>query len=132
MNTTYFINCVAGNVFKTKTTPALPSTYYLGLSKTEPTVAGGNVSEPASGAGYTRMKIENLTTPTEGLITNSQMISFPESTASWGVITHFVIFDAASGGNLLMYGAFADKRTVEDGTVLTIKANHLELSVTQP
>ena len=32
MNTTYFLNCAAGNIFNTKTSPALPKTYYIGLS----------------------------------------------------------------------------------------------------
>ena len=36
MNTTYFLNQVMGNLFKTKETPALPSEYYIGLSSTAP------------------------------------------------------------------------------------------------
>ena len=35
MNTTYFLNQVMGNLFKTKETPALPSEYYIGLSSTK-------------------------------------------------------------------------------------------------
>ena len=33
MNTTYFLNCVAGNLFHTKNNPAIPAEYYIGLSK---------------------------------------------------------------------------------------------------
>ena len=46
MNTTYFLNCVAGNVFGSKADPAIPQHYYVGLSTTEPSIDGSNVSEP--------------------------------------------------------------------------------------
>lgn len=57
MNTTYFLNCVAGNVFNTKTSPALPTEYYLGLSTTAPAVGGTGATEPSSSAGYARVKL---------------------------------------------------------------------------
>ena len=60
MNTTYFLNQVMGNLFKTKETPALPSEYYIGLSSTAPNISGGNVTEPLSNSGYKRVKLENL------------------------------------------------------------------------
>lgn len=40
MNTTYFLNQVMGNLFKTKETPALPEEYYIGLSSTAPAPKG--------------------------------------------------------------------------------------------
>lgn len=128
MNTTYFLNCSAGNIFNTKTTPALPKTYYIGLSTTAPTVAGTGVSEPSASAGYGRVKLETLGEPSNGVVTNTQAINFEESTAGWGTITHFVIYDAQTGGNLLMYGALTAPRTVETSTIMTIKAGALSLS----
>lgn len=132
MNTTYFLNCVAGNLFGTDTSPAIPTAYYIGLSTTEPTIDGSNVSEPSTGAGYGRVLLENLSAPTNGVVTNTANISFEESTANWGTITHFVIYDAASGGNLLMYGALSTPRVVETSTVMTIRQNYLKLSAQNP
>ena len=132
MNTNYFLNVVAGNVFKTKTSPAIPTSYYLGLSRSEPTLTGTNVSEPGASAGYARVKLTGLSAPTNGVVTNSSAIDFTESTAGWGTITHFVIYDAATGGNLLMYGKLTENRTVESATVMTIKANTLTLSAINP
>lgn len=132
MNSTYFLNCVSGNVFNTKADPALPTTYYLGLSTTAPDAEGGNVSEPGSGSGYARVQLTNLSEPTGGKITNSQSISFNESTSSWGVVTHYVIYDALTGGNLLMYGELDPPRTVDPATIMTIKDGYLELSVLNP
>lgn len=134
MNTTRFLDIVAGNVFGTKTTPAIPSKYYIGLSTTAPTINGTNVTEPNAGAGYARVELTNMSEPSGGVVTNEQAINFSESTASWGTITHFVIFDseAVGGGNLLMYGALSTPRSVEAATIMTIKEGYLNLSAQNP
>ena len=132
MNTTYFLNQVMGNLFKTKETPALPSEYYIGLSSTAPNISGGNVTEPLSNSGYKRVKLENLSEPTDGVITNEQAISFDESTANWGTMSHFVIYDALEAGNLLMYDTLSTPRNVEASTIVTIKANSLTLTLSNP
>lgn len=129
MNTTYFLNQVMGNLFKTKETPALPSEYYIGLSSTAPNISGGNVTEPLSNSGYKRVKLENLSEPADGVITNEQAISFDESTANWGTMSHFVIYDALEAGNLLMYDTLSTPRNVEAATIVTIKANSLTLTL---
>ena len=131
-NTTYFLNQVMGNLFKTKETPALPSEYYIGLSSTAPNISGGNVTEPLSNSGYKRVKLENLSEPTDGVITNEQAISFDESTANWGTMSHFVIYDALEAGNLLMYDTLSTPRNVEAATIVTIKANSLTLTLSNP
>lgn len=132
MNTTYFLNQVTGNLFKTKETPALPSEYYIGLSSTAPNISGGNVTEPLSNSGYKRVKLENLSEPADGVITNEQTISFDESTANWGTMSHFVIYDALEAGNLLMYDTLSTPRNVEAATIVTIKANSLTLTLSNP
>lgn len=132
MNTTYFLNQVMGNLFKTKETPALPSEYYIGLSSTAPNISGGNVTEPLSNSGYKRVKLENLSEPADGVITNEQAISFDESTANWGTMSHFVIYDALEAGNPLMYDTLSTPRNVEAATIVTIKANSLTLTLSNP
>ncbi len=132
MNTTYFLNQVMGNLFKTKESPALPSEYYIGLSSTAPNISGGNVTEPLSNSGYKRVRLENLSEPADGVITNEQAISFDESTANWGTMSHFVIYDALEAGNLLMYDTLSTPRNVEAATIVTIKANSLTLTLSNP
>ena len=132
MNTTYFLNQVMGNLFKTKETPALPSEYYIGLSSTAPNISGSNVTEPLSNSGYKRVKLENLSEPADGVIANEQAISFDESTANWGTMSHFVIYDALEAGNLLMYDTLSTPRNVEATTIVTIKANSLTLTLSNP
>lgn len=132
MNTTYFLNCAAGNIFNTKTSPALPTNYYIGLSTSAPAISGSGVTEPSIDAGYARVRLTSLSEPNDGVVTNSQAINFNESTASWGTITHFVIFDSATGGNLLMYGTLSTPRSVETATIMTIKEGYLSLSAQNP
>lgn len=67
------------------------------------------------------MKLENLSEPADGVITNEQAISFDESTANWGTMSHFVIYDALDAGNLLMYDTLSTPRNVEAATTLCQK-----------
>ena len=134
MNTTYFTNCVAGNLYGTKGDPAIPTSYYIGLSTTAPNIGGTNVTEPSTSAGYARVQLTNLSQPSAGVVTNQSAINFNESTSSWGTITHFVIYDSSvvGDGNLLMYGALTTPRVVDANTIMTIKENFLKLSVQNP
>ena len=132
MTTTYFLYFSAGNIYRTKEVPAIPTEYWIGLSTTAPNLNGTNVTEPAASAGYARVKLDMLSEPASGVVTNEANIDFNESTASWGTVTHFVVFDAQNGGNLLQYGALSTPRSVEAATIMTIKTGYLNLSVQNP
>lgn len=132
MNTTYFLNLVSGNVFGSQKTPAIPAKYYLGLSSAAPSLDGSGVVEPGEGTGYARVELTSLSAPLNGVVTNTAAIDFAESTAEWGTMTHFVIYDALTEGNLLMYGELSASRKVEAATIMTIKLGSLNLSVVNP
>lgn len=132
MTSTYFLNCIMGNVFRTKLTPNLPTTVYLGLSSTEPSVDGSGVTEPSSVDGYERVALSSLSEPENGVIQNESEISFPESTANWGTMTHFVIYDAKTDGNLLMYENLSQSRNVEAATIVMVKTGSLKLTLANP
>ena len=129
MNTTYFLNLASGNLFRTKETPPIPNEMWIGLSSTAPNINGTNVTEPAASAGYSRVKLDMMSEPATGVVTNESNIDFNESTASWGTLTHFVIFDAQNEGHLLQYGPLSTPRSVETATIMTIKQGYLNLSV---
>lgn len=137
MITTYFKNMIMGNVFKSKTDPSLPNTYYLGLSSTAPTVSGTNATEPfISGNGYARVALDanNLSAPSNGVVKNKAIVSFDESLADWfpagTPATHYVVYDSATGGNLLMYNQLKAPRVIESGTIVSIKVNGFSLQLT--
>lgn len=130
MVSTYFLNCIMGNVFKSKTSPALPTRFYLGLSTSTPTLTGSGVSEPPTAAGYRRIELTNvLTVPSNGVISNKSEISFPKSSVSWGTITHFVLFDSATGGNFLLSEQLTKSRLVEDSTIVMLETGGLKFTL---
>ena len=129
MTSTYFLNCIMGNVFKTKLSPALPDKVYLGLSSTEPNVDGTGVTEPLASAGYSRVELTTLGEPVNGVISNNSEVSFPESSASWGTMTHFVLYDDIVDGNLHMFEALTQSRSVETATIVIVKSGGLKLTL---
>ena len=130
MNTTYFLNQIMGNLFQTRTSPPIPTNYYLGLSTSAPQTNGEGVKEPSTnGTGYTRVALTNLSEPTNGVVKNTKNISFSESLSSWGTITHYVVYDAPTNGNLLFYGTLAANCTVDKNAVVTIKSGELTITL---
>ena len=132
MTSTYFLNCIMGNVFMTKLSPTLPKKVYLGLSSTAPQVDGTGVSEPLASAGYQRVELTNLGEPVMGVVSNDGEIQFDESSASWGTITHFVLFDSPTDGNLLMFNQLSQSRSVETATIVMVKTGSLKLTLANP
>lgn len=132
MTSTYFLNCIMGNVFMTKLSPTLPKKVYLGLSSTAPQVDGTGVSEPLASAGYQRVELTNLSEPVNGVVSNDGAIQFEESSASWGTITHFVLFDSPADGNLLMFNQLFQSRSVETATIVMVKTGSLKLTLANP
>lgn len=127
MNTEYFLNLVAGNVLGCKTDPPLPASYYLALSKTVPDMNGTGVTEP-DGNGYARVELSYFGEPNAGVVENYGGISFPEATGSWGEIGYFAIYDAAEGGNLLMYNQLPSPISVLAQTIVAFGPGDLTLS----
>ena len=93
---------------------------------------GGGVTEPGANTGYIRTKIEHLSLLNNGVVTNTSDIMFDESTAEWGDMKYFVIFDALNAGNLLMFGKLSHIRRVEVATQVVVEAGTLNLCVTNP
>jgi hypothetical protein len=94
-----------------------PATVYAALFTSGPTDAGGGTE--VSGSGYARVAITNNLTnwpaASGGTKANGTAISFPSASGSWGTVTHFAIFDATSGGNMLLHGALSASKTVGSG-----------------
>lgn len=50
-----------------------------------------------------------------GTTSNNNAITFAAPTANWGTIVGFCVFDATSGGNLLLYAPLTTPKTVNSG-----------------
>lgn len=105
-----------------------PTTVYVGLFTAAPSDTGGGTE--VSGGSYARVSVASslanwagtqsagstsASSGTSGTTSNNIAITFPEPTATWGVITHVGIFDAATTGNLLIHGALTIPKTVNNG-----------------
>jgi hypothetical protein len=104
-----------------------PSTLYISLHTGDPGEAGAN---ELSAGGYARHTYTSGTTKwsnVSGTSKNSVLITFPVSTSSWGTITHFGIWDAATGGNLLFSGALTNSRAVSLGDTVSFPVDFLNI-----
>ncbi len=103
----------------------MPSAIYVGLST-------GSFGDDASGTelngnGYTR-KVMAFDAAVAGTADNSGAVEFSAATASWGTVSHFGLFDASSGGNLLIHGAFTAAKLIDTGDILKIAAGDLDIT----
>ena len=123
-------NLILGYLFGDDTY-TLPSNYYIGLSTTTPTATGTNITEPSGGA-YARVTVPNNTTnwntASARAVTNKLAIDFIESSASWGTITYFVIFDAVSGGNAQYFDSVSS-RVVYTTTTVSFPVGSVTISI---
>ena len=132
MTTTFYRNMIIKNMMNIATASDFPSIYYIGLSSTEPNESGSNATEP-SGGGYTRVALGTMGEPENGETSNATEIDFPKAETDWfpssSPATHYVIYDQASGGNLLMYGLLTKSRIVESDTYISFPMGELTITV---
>lgn len=106
-----------------------PATVYLALYSTDPGDVDGGTE--LSGGGYARVALDPGTdlTVSGNAMTNPAEIAFAESTGAQGTAAFFGLRDAATGGNLLHYGALSPARAIDAvGIVLRIPANDLDVT----
>lgn len=110
------------------------SNIYVSLHTSATTDAGGGTE--VSGGSYARVPVSTsggwtatYTNGTAKATNNASNISFPTATGSWGTVTHFGLWDASSGGNLLFHGALAASKTVASGDVIRFLANQLIINL---
>ena len=120
----YLENKVLDHILGT-TAYTMPTTVYVGLSTGS--FADDNSGTELSGSGYTRQSAA-FDAAVNGTADNTATIEFSAATASWGDVSHFGIFDASTGGNLLIHGAFTTTKTIATGDILRISAGDLDIT----
>ena len=126
--TTYLKNKMLDHLF---TDPAYtpPATLYWGISTTTPAVDGSGVTEP-SGANYSRKAVTaaDMSAAAAGVKENSAALNFAVPSATWNVGTHLCLFDASTGGNLLLFVDVPDK-TIDNGDLVQIPAGGVDHAI---
>ena len=121
------LNRYFGNVSDT-----VASTLYLGLSTTAINNDGTGATEPLGG-GYARVAVTNNKTnwsnANNGILSNLVELSFPESSASWGTISHVFLSDTI-GGAPIYFDALTTPRAVQAQTTLIFAINTIQIRMT--
>lgn len=120
-----------------------PTNLYVALFTTNPTDAGGGIE--VTGNAYARVTVVSslanwagtqaaastiASTGTGGTTSNNAAISFPTPTpAGWGIVTGVGIFDAAIGGNLLIWSALTVSKTINAGDSVSFPAGSLQFQI---
>lgn len=102
-----------------------PSAVYLGLSTAS--LQDDNSGTELTGNNYSRKAI-TFASASSGSIASNAAVEFNAATGSWGSVSHFGIYDAASSGNLLFHGAFSAAKTIASGDVLKVASGSLTIT----
>jgi hypothetical protein len=107
-----------------KTAFATP-TAYVALYTAAPSDSGGGTE--VTGGSYARKSTAGAdwAASSGGSIQNANAITFATATASWGTVTHFGVFDALSGGNLLLWAPLTTSKTIGSGDTASFAAGAL-------
>jgi hypothetical protein len=120
----YLEDALVNAVFR-NTSYTSPATVYAALFTSDPTDA--NVGLEVTGGGYARQSVA-FDAPSNGAIDNTSDITFPTASASWGVVTHMGIFNAATSGNLLVHGQLTAPKTVGSGDIFKFLAADIDIA----
>lgn len=118
-----------------------PATTYVGLLTAAPSDSGGGTE--VSGGSYARASVASGTgawtatqggtsgasSGTGGTTSNAATINFATPSAGWGTVTHFGVYDASTGGNLLFYGALTASKVINSGDSVSFAAGALTLQI---
>lgn len=105
-----------------------PATLYVGLLTAAPTDSTGGTE--VTGGSYARVSVASTlanwagtqgagtttaSSGTTGTTSNNGTLTFPAPTASWGTVTAVGIWDASTGGNLLIYAPVSQSKLINSG-----------------
>lgn len=128
----YLENAVMNNILGQASMPSIPNVYFA-LFTAGPSDAGGGTE--VSGTDYARVNVANNTTNfptisgTDGTKSNGTAITWPTAGGTWGTVTHYGVFSASSGGNLLFHGSLASAKAIGSGDTFSVAAGDFTLSL---
>ena len=105
-------------------------TIYVGLSTADPLDDASGNAEPGSGS-YARVSTAagDWNAASSGTIDNLNPVDFPTATGSWGTITHFTLWDAATVGNMLAHGSLGASKAIDTDDTASFAAGDLDVSL---
>lgn len=103
----------------------MPAGVYVGLSTGS--FNDDNSGTELTGNGYARVAI-TFGAAASAVASNNAAVEFPAASGSWGTVSHFGLFDAASAGNLLIHGALTASKVIDTGDILKIATGDMDIT----
>lgn len=119
-----------------------PVTVFVALLTAAPADAGGGTE--VTGGAYARVAVTTALTTfagtqgaastvassgSGGVTSNNAVVTFPTPTAGWLTATHWAVYDAATGGNLLIHAALTVAKTINTGDAVSFAAGALTVTL---
>lgn len=116
----------------------LPTSVFVSLHTADPTVTGANEVTVGAWPAYTRIDADLATTidtgwsvPSSKQSQNAKTLLFAAHNGGGDVtVTHFAIWDAVAGGNMLVYGTLTSSRVVSVGDQVQFNPSTITATVT--
>lgn len=130
---TDFLETALVNHLFRSTAYTAPATWYVGLLTGGCNDSSGGTE--ATGSGYARVGVASgtgnwaATSGGNGTTSNSSAINFATPGASWGLVTHFGIWDASTSGNLLICAQLTTSKTINSGDTVSFPAGSLTVQL---
>jgi len=123
---THLANELLDHVFKTGEYSQLTH-LYVAASTANPTDDGSGMAEPSD--GYARKLHDAYDAAAAGASENTGAITFDQASGAWGTITYVAIFDALSGGNMLLYAELDSSVAIADQDTLQFNDGGLDITM---
>lgn len=138
--TNYLESGVLNHLFRTATF-AKPTTIAIGLTADVPleTDTGGSNTEVANAGSYARVDVGapvdtdwdfvDQGPGASGHTQNTAVITFPQATANWGMVSGVIITDNATygAGNVLMFGKLTVARDIKNNDTFSFAPQTLDI-----
>ncbi len=112
-----------------------PITLYLGLLRDDNGLANNTPSEQdeVQGGSYVRRALDGVTNyfrPANGFEALLHAdVDWPTATENWGTVNHAAVFDAATGGNVILWSPLTTPKLIETNDIMGILAGDLVASL---
>ena len=105
---------------------------YIGLLKSAPSDSSGGTE--VSGTNYARVQCGasnqgDFVVGSTGSASNTGAFTFNDAQSNWGTVTHVGLYDSATSGNLLGYGALNTSADIQNGDIFKIPTSGFTVSV---
>lgn len=104
-----------------------PSAWYASIYSDAGGLTTDQPTQELSGNGYSRQPV-SFTAPAGGSCSNSNLVAF-QATGNWASANYLGITDSLTGGNLLFWGEFANKYSLEAAGEILFAANTINISI---